>query len=93
MDCFFKIYKEVGLKGFYWGVGMLFVWNLSIRVMFLFKVFIYVNIFLVLLFYGIFLYAGLKFYFYEEMKRYVFEEYKKDIMVKLVCGFVAGLLG
>lgn len=43
--------------------------------------------------YGIFPYAGLKFYFYEEMKRHVPEEHKKDIMVKLVCGSVAGLLG
>lgn len=43
--------------------------------------------------YGIFPYAGLKFYFYEEMKRHVPEEHKKDITVKLVCGSVAGLLG
>ncbi|CAK7352694.1 unnamed protein product [Dovyalis caffra] len=43
--------------------------------------------------YGIFPYAGLKFYFYEEMKRHVPEEHKKDIVVKLVCGSVAGLLG
>lgn len=43
--------------------------------------------------YGIFPYAGLKFYFYEEMKRRVPEEHKKDITVKLVCGSVAGLLG
>ncbi|XP_056166590.1 mitochondrial carrier protein CoAc2 isoform X2 [Syzygium oleosum] len=43
--------------------------------------------------YGIFPYAGLKFYFYEEMKRHVPEEHKKDIAVKLVCGSVAGLLG
>lgn len=43
--------------------------------------------------YGIFPYAGLKFYFYEEMKRHVPDEHKKDIMVKLVCGSVAGLLG
>ncbi|GLU10025.1 hypothetical protein SLE2022_268540 [Rubroshorea leprosula] len=43
--------------------------------------------------YGIFPYAGLKFYFYEEMKRHVPEEHKKNIMVKLVCGSVAGLLG
>lgn len=43
--------------------------------------------------YGIFPYAGLKFYFYEEMKRHVPEEHKKDIMVKMVCGSVAGLLG
>ncbi|XP_011659971.1 mitochondrial carrier protein CoAc2 isoform X2 [Cucumis sativus] len=43
--------------------------------------------------YGIFPYAGLKFYFYEEMKRHVPEEQKKNIMVKLVCGSVAGLLG
>ncbi|MED6147340.1 Mitochondrial carrier protein CoAc2, variant 2 [Stylosanthes scabra] len=42
---------------------------------------------------GIFPYAGLKFYFYEEMKRHVPEEYKKSIMVKLTCGSVAGLLG
>ncbi|XP_038698426.1 mitochondrial carrier protein CoAc2 [Tripterygium wilfordii] len=43
--------------------------------------------------YGIFPYAGLKFYFYEEMKRHVSEDHKKDISVKLVCGSVAGLLG
>ncbi|KAL1547742.1 Mitochondrial carrier protein CoAc2 [Salvia divinorum] len=43
--------------------------------------------------YGIFPYAGLKFYFYEEMKRHVPEDRKKDIAVKLVCGSVAGLLG
>ncbi|KAK6147755.1 hypothetical protein DH2020_018667 [Rehmannia glutinosa] len=43
--------------------------------------------------YGIFPYAGLKFYFYEEMKSHVPENHKKDITVKLVCGSVAGLLG
>lgn len=43
--------------------------------------------------YGIFPYAGLKFYFYEEMKTHVPENHKKDITVKLVCGSVAGLLG
>ncbi|KAM5547431.1 hypothetical protein ABKV19_001766 [Rosa sericea] len=43
--------------------------------------------------YGIFPYAGLKFYFYEKMKRYVPPEQKSSIMVKLVCGSVAGLLG
>ncbi|KAK3004576.1 hypothetical protein RJ639_018537 [Escallonia herrerae] len=43
--------------------------------------------------YGIFPYAGLKFYFYEEMKRRVPEDYRKGITVKLVCGSVAGLLG
>ncbi|XP_012076784.1 mitochondrial carrier protein CoAc2 isoform X2 [Jatropha curcas] len=43
--------------------------------------------------YGIFPYAGLKFYFYEEMKRHVPEDHKNDITVKLVCGSVAGLLG
>lgn len=43
--------------------------------------------------YGIFPYAGLKFYFYEEMKRHVPEKHKNHIMVKLVCGSVAGLLG
>ncbi|XP_077210716.1 mitochondrial substrate carrier family protein [Tasmannia lanceolata] len=43
--------------------------------------------------YGIFPYAGLKFYFYEEMKTHVPEDHKKDIMVNLVCGSVAGLLG
>ncbi|CAN8325984.1 unnamed protein product [Cochlearia groenlandica] len=43
--------------------------------------------------YGIFPYAGLKFYFYEEMKRHVPDEHKKDISLKLVCGSVAGLLG
>ncbi|XP_057447304.1 mitochondrial carrier protein CoAc2 isoform X1 [Lotus japonicus] len=43
--------------------------------------------------FGIFPYAGLKFYFYEEMKRHVPEEYKKSIIAKLTCGSVAGLLG
>ncbi|KAL6984677.1 Mitochondrial carrier protein CoAc2 [Sarracenia purpurea var. burkii] len=43
--------------------------------------------------YGIFPYAGLKFYFYEEMKAHVPDEHKKDISVKLVCGSIAGLLG
>ncbi|KAL4326062.1 hypothetical protein GQ457_11G017370 [Hibiscus cannabinus] len=43
--------------------------------------------------YGIFPYAGLKFYFYEEMKRHVPDDQKKNIMVNLVCGSVAGLLG
>ncbi|XP_058722310.1 mitochondrial carrier protein CoAc2 [Vicia villosa] len=43
--------------------------------------------------FGIFPYAGLKFYFYEEMKRHVPEDYKKGIMAKLTCGSVAGLLG
>ncbi|GFQ02360.1 graves disease carrier protein [Phtheirospermum japonicum] len=43
--------------------------------------------------YGIFPYAGLKFYFYEKMKSHVSEDHKKDITVKLVCGSVAGLLG
>ncbi|CAH2077904.1 unnamed protein product [Thlaspi arvense] len=43
--------------------------------------------------YGIFPYAGLKFYFYEEMKRHVPAEHKQDISLKLVCGSVAGLLG
>ncbi|XP_004513092.1 mitochondrial carrier protein CoAc2 [Cicer arietinum] len=43
--------------------------------------------------FGIFPYAGLKFYVYEEMKRHVPEEHKKSIMAKLTCGSVAGLLG
>ncbi|KAJ0724061.1 putative mitochondrial carrier protein [Helianthus annuus] len=43
--------------------------------------------------YGIFPYAGLKFYFYEEMKSNVPDNYRKHIMVKLACGSVAGLLG
>ncbi|KAJ7973727.1 Mitochondrial carrier protein [Quillaja saponaria] len=43
--------------------------------------------------YGIFPYAGLKFYFYEEMKCHVPEENKNSIMVKLMCGSVAGLIG
>ncbi|XP_057968758.1 mitochondrial carrier protein CoAc2 isoform X1 [Malania oleifera] len=43
--------------------------------------------------YGIFPYSGLKFYFYEEMKIHVPDEHKKNIMVKLACGSVAGLLG
>nr|GEY15270.1 graves disease carrier protein-like [Tanacetum cinerariifolium] len=37
------------------------------------------------------LYRG--FYFYEEMKSHVPDDYKKNIMVKLACGSVAGLLG
>ncbi|XP_076911614.1 mitochondrial carrier protein CoAc2-like [Bidens hawaiensis] len=43
--------------------------------------------------YGIFPYAGLKFYFYEEMKSRVPDDYRKHIAVKLACGSVAGLLG
>lgn len=43
--------------------------------------------------YGIFPYSGLKFYFYEEMKSRVPKEQKNGIMVKLVCGSIAGLLG
>ncbi|XP_068336482.1 mitochondrial carrier protein CoAc2 [Pyrus communis] len=43
--------------------------------------------------YGIFPYAGLKFYFYEEMKCHVPPEHKKSIVFKLVCGSVAGVLG
>ncbi|OAY83978.1 Graves disease carrier protein [Ananas comosus] len=43
--------------------------------------------------YGIFPYSGLKFYFYEEMKSNVPEEHKKNIIVKLACGSIAGLLG
>ncbi|CAN6456937.1 unnamed protein product [Victoria cruziana] len=43
--------------------------------------------------YGIFPYAGLKFYFYEEMKRRVPKEHRKDIRVNLMCGSFAGLLG
>ncbi|CAL9211158.1 unnamed protein product [Musa hybrid cultivar] len=43
--------------------------------------------------YGIFPYSGLKFYFYEELKMHVPEEHKKDVVVKLACGSVAGLLG
>ncbi|XP_038993938.1 mitochondrial carrier protein CoAc2-like [Hibiscus syriacus] len=43
--------------------------------------------------YGIFPYAGLKFYFYEEMKRHVPDDQKKNIMVNLVCGSVAGSRG
>ncbi|XP_039142852.1 mitochondrial carrier protein CoAc2 [Dioscorea cayenensis subsp. rotundata] len=43
--------------------------------------------------YGIFPYSGLKFYFYEEMKSHVPEKHKKDIIVKLACGSVAGLIG
>ncbi|XP_009612568.1 mitochondrial carrier protein CoAc2-like [Nicotiana tomentosiformis] len=43
--------------------------------------------------YGIFPYAGLKFYFYEKMKSHVPKERKKDIATKLACGSVAGLLG
>lgn len=43
--------------------------------------------------YGIFPYAGLKFYFFEKMKSHVPEKHKKDISVKLACGSVAGLLG
>ncbi|KAL2529578.1 F-box protein CPR30 [Forsythia ovata] len=36
---------------------------------------------------------ALKFYFYVEMKRHVPESHNNDIIVKLVCGSVAGLLG
>ncbi|VAI57667.1 unnamed protein product [Triticum turgidum subsp. durum] len=43
--------------------------------------------------YGIFPYSGLKFYFYEKMKTHVPEEHRKDIIPKLACGSVAGLLG
>ncbi|KAG5559227.1 hypothetical protein RHGRI_008957 [Rhododendron griersonianum] len=43
--------------------------------------------------YGIFPYAGLKFYFYEEMKSRVPREHKNDLVVKLVCGSIAGLMG
>ncbi|XP_044953543.1 mitochondrial carrier protein CoAc2-like isoform X1 [Hordeum vulgare subsp. vulgare] len=43
--------------------------------------------------YGIFPYSGLKFYFYEKMKTNVPEEHRKDIIPKLACGSVAGLLG
>ncbi|KAL6592266.1 hypothetical protein ACP70R_049530 [Stipagrostis hirtigluma subsp. patula] len=43
--------------------------------------------------YGIFPYSGLKFYFYEKMKTHVPEEHRKDIIAKLGCGSVAGLLG
>nr|CAB3449387.1 unnamed protein product [Digitaria exilis] len=43
--------------------------------------------------YGIFPYSGLKFYFYEKMKSHVPEEHRKDILAKLGCGSVAGLLG
>ncbi|KAF3333399.1 mitochondrial substrate carrier family protein P-like isoform X2 [Carex littledalei] len=42
--------------------------------------------------YGIFPYAGLKFYFYEEMKRRVPVEHKKNVFVNLACGSIAGLL-
>jgi len=43
--------------------------------------------------YGIFPYSGLKFYFYEKMKSHVPEEHRKDIIAKLGCGSVAGLVG
>uniref|UniRef100_A0ACD5ZJX5 Uncharacterized protein n=1 Tax=Avena sativa TaxID=4498 RepID=A0ACD5ZJX5_AVESA len=43
--------------------------------------------------YGIFPYSGLKFYFYEKMKTHVPEEQRRDIIPKLACGSVAGLLG
>ncbi|KAG8082440.1 hypothetical protein GUJ93_ZPchr0014g46875 [Zizania palustris] len=43
--------------------------------------------------YGIFPYTGLKFYFYEKMKIQVPEEHRKDIIAKLGCGSVSGLLG
>uniref|UniRef100_A0A8R7VBN9 Graves disease carrier protein n=2 Tax=Triticum urartu TaxID=4572 RepID=A0A8R7VBN9_TRIUA len=43
--------------------------------------------------YGIFPYSGLKFYFYEKMKTHVPEEHRRDIIPKLACGSVAGLLG
>ncbi|KAG8060720.1 hypothetical protein GUJ93_ZPchr0002g22942 [Zizania palustris] len=43
--------------------------------------------------YGIFPYTGLKFYFYEKMKIQVPEEHRKDIIAKLGCGSISGLLG
>nr|KAJ0194418.1 hypothetical protein LSAT_V11C800439090 [Lactuca sativa] len=42
--------------------------------------------------YGIFPYSSLKFYFYEKMKSHVPVDYRKNMMVKLACGSVAGLL-
>ncbi|KAL7589157.1 hypothetical protein Lser_V15G40165 [Lactuca serriola] len=42
--------------------------------------------------YGIFPYSSLKFYFYEKMKSHVPVDYRKNMMVKLAYGSVAGLL-
>ncbi|KAD2393818.1 hypothetical protein R6Q59_013342 [Mikania micrantha] len=43
--------------------------------------------------FGILPYAGLKFYFFEEMKRQVPDDYKRLMLVKLACGAFAGILG
>ncbi|KAF7147173.1 hypothetical protein RHSIM_Rhsim03G0234000 [Rhododendron simsii] len=56
VDCFFKTYKEAGIRGLYRGVAPSL--------------------------YGIFPYAGLKFYFYEEMKSHVPQEHKNDLVVQ-----------
>eukprot|EP01018_Ginkgo_biloba_P032677 Gb_01697 [translate_table: standard] len=43
--------------------------------------------------YGIFPYAGLKFYVYEELKSHVPKEHEKSLLAKLACGSLAGLVG
>ncbi|GLJ22029.1 hypothetical protein SUGI_0412740 [Cryptomeria japonica] len=43
--------------------------------------------------YGIFPYAGLKFYVFEELKRHIPNEHEKSVLAKLACGALAGLMG
>ncbi|KAH9301910.1 hypothetical protein KI387_013493 [Taxus chinensis] len=43
--------------------------------------------------YGIFPYAGLKFYVFEELKRHIPKEHEKSVSAKLACGALAGLVG
>lgn len=43
--------------------------------------------------YGIFPYAGLKFYVYEELKRRVPKKHEHSMTANLVCGSLAGLVG
>lgn len=100
LHCFSKTYKEAGIRGLYRGVGMdskLFTSRVLTLHVFVTcwppSVLSHEHNFSAPSLYGIFPYAGLKFYFYEEMKRHVPDEHKKNIMVKLVCGSVAGLLG
>lgn len=97
VDCFSKTYKEAGLRGLYRGVGMgLKTACIVLGCHSMFSIGSQFNTLISLSapsLYGIFPYAGLKFYFYEEMKRYVPPEQKNSILVKLVCGSVAGLLG
>ncbi|KAK4797711.1 hypothetical protein SAY86_030037 [Trapa natans] len=97
LDCFSKTYKEAGIRGLYRGVGMILqcviIEEAKLKFLSSFSHLTHEKCFPAPSLYGIFPYAGLKFYFYEEMKRHVPVEHKKDIMVKLVCGSVAGLLG